>query len=407
MTLDRSTLVTIHRCWRHPSWCFGTLLLFAAGCVGDDGAQQDTGSGSASGTTAASNTTDPEDTTGGNDQGGDSDTSGNEITGTTADGDDDADSGSSTGPAGPADDCVALVEAATAFVGALDATQQGEALFGFDDAERTRFEFLPPNSAARAGLTMRDIDAAQAGLLADMLMAALSANGYAKEEDIRQLESVLAMAESGQPVTDNRDPNNYFISIFGTPNVDAGTPWAWRFEGHHMSLHGSMLDCEQFASTPAFWGASPQLDPLQAELDAEQALWDALDGDQQGQASVAVSANAVDDKIGTIDPLATEGIPGGSLTAAQVDLLRALVLAYAEAAMESAAQARMDRIDADGFADVYYARDPGSGNFRVLGPSFLIELVYAGGDHVHAVWRDYTGDYGEDLIAAHVHHHPH
>jgi hypothetical protein len=39
----------------------------------------------------------------------------------------------------------------------------------------------------------------------------------------------------------------------------------------------------------------------------------------------------------------------------------------------------------------------------VQGPSFLIEYDASPGDgnHIHTVWRDFTGDFGRDLLREH------
>ena len=41
--------------------------------------------------------------------------------------------------------------------------------------------------------------------------------------------------------------------------------------------------------------------------------------------------------------------------------------------------------------------------YRVQGPTFLIEYdnTQNNNNHVHAVWRDYNGDFGRDILAAH------
>ena len=41
--------------------------------------------------------------------------------------------------------------------------------------------------------------------------------------------------------------------------------------------------------------------------------------------------------------------------------------------------------------------------YTVTGPSGLIEYdnTQAGANHIHAVWREWTGDWGDDLLAAH------
>jgi hypothetical protein len=312
-----------------------------------------------------------------------------------------------TGPIGPPQECIDTVDAANAFLAALDAGQTEAAAFDWADEERRRYEYLPPNSAARNGLTLRNVDDAQTMLFETFLQAAMSQPGFMKVSEIRALESVLAMQEEGVPVSDNRDPANYFISFFGTPNVDGGEPWGWRFEGHHMSIHSTMLDCTTFSATPAFWGASPTLDPIQDEVDLSTQLWAALDPTQQGEAAVSIAANAVDVKVGNVEPFMAEGLRAGDMTDDQVNLLRDLVGEFAANMNAPIETNRLDAIEAAGFDEVRFAYDSGSGNWRVLGPTFLIEFIYSGATHVHAVWRDYDGDYGDDLIAKHLHEHAH
>ena len=47
--------------------------------------------------------------------------------------------------------------------------------------------------------------------------------------------------------------------------------------------------------------------------------------------------------------------------------------------------------------------------YRVQGPTFLIEYdcTQDGGNHIHAVWRDFEGDFGVDLLAEHHRNSPH
>ena len=93
------------------------------------------------------------------------------------------------------------------------------------------------------------------------------------------------------------------------------------------------------------------------------------------------------------------------MTPQQVDDLRALIRAYLDTMSAPIAADRHAAIEAAGFDAirfVYADRD-----FRVIGPTFVIELVYAGDTHIHSVWRDYDGDYGDDLIARHMAADPH
>jgi hypothetical protein len=42
--------------------------------------------------------------------------------------------------------------------------------------------------------------------------------------------------------------------------------------------------------------------------------------------------------------------------------------------------------------------------YRIQGPTFLIEYdnTQNDGNHVHSVWRDFSGDFGRDLLREHV-----
>jgi hypothetical protein len=41
--------------------------------------------------------------------------------------------------------------------------------------------------------------------------------------------------------------------------------------------------------------------------------------------------------------------------------------------------------------------------YAIVGPTFLIEYdnTQNEANHIHSVWRDFTNDWGEDLLAAH------
>ncbi len=49
-------------------------------------------------------------------------------------------------------------------------------------------------------------------------------------------------------------------------------------------------------------------------------------------------------------------------------------------------------------------KGPGIGHYyRIQGPSFLIEYdnTQTKANHQHIVWRDFTGDFGVDVLAEH------
>src|SRR5207245_8988144 len=76
-----------------------------------------------------------------------------------------------------------------------------------------------------------------------------------------------------------RDPEKYYVSIFGTP--DAAAPWGWRLEGHHLSLNFTLAPGRAVSVTPVFFGANRAAVPSEPQrgrrpLRDEQALAFAL-----------------------------------------------------------------------------------------------------------------------------------
>jgi hypothetical protein len=66
------------------------------------------------------------------------------------------------------------------------------------------------------------------------------------------------------------------------------------------------------------------------------------------------------------------------------------------------------KIEADGLSTVTFAWAgpvaPGKGHYyAILGPAFMIEYdnTQNGANHIHSVLREFDGDWGEDLLAAH------
>ncbi len=76
--------------------------------------------------------------------------------------------------------------------------------------------------------------------------------------------------------------------------------------------------------------------------------------------------------------------------------------------VDEVAAERMRRIDAAGFDKMTFAwagaDAPHQGHYyRVQGPTFVIEFdnTQNNANHIHSVWRDFNGDFGEDLLREH------
>ncbi|PYQ69770.1 MAG: hypothetical protein DMG04_27050 [Acidobacteria bacterium] len=320
----------------------------------------------------------------------------------------------------------AMASAATKFLDSLTPDQRQEATFAFNADERLRWHFIPTEMYPRKGLLVKQMTEPQRRLAHDLLKAGLSQRGYMTASQIMDLETVLDGIEAaqrtretsprGQPLV--RDPEKYFFSIFGTPSTH--DTWGWRVEGHHVSLHFNVVNGSLVAAAPTFFGSNPAevregpkkgLRILGAEEDGARALVESLDASQREKAifkkeapgDIITMANV------KIDPLAPEGIPMSALNANQRALLTKLIDVYTGYMAADIAADRVARLKKAGEDKIVFAwagpMERGKKHYyRVQGPTFLIEYDNTQNDanHIHSVWRDFSGDFGQDLLRDHV-----
>jgi hypothetical protein len=310
-----------------------------------------------------------------------------------------------------------IAQAASAFLASLDEDARAKARFAFDSEERFNWHFVP---RPRAGLPLKAMSAPQRSAAMALLRAGLSEKGYTKAETIRELEVVLAETEQ-DPV--RRDPDLYYVSIFGEPVAD-GT-WGWRFEGHHISLNWTFVRGRSIAPTPQFFGSNPDAvrsgprkdkRVLAAEQDLARALLESLSEAQRAQARVSATAppdifSGHQRRAATLEE---QGIAFSELTTEQRGLLLAIIDEYAGAQPLAVAEARLVRLREAGLNRIRFAWMGGllrgePHYYRLQGPTFLIEYDNTQNDanHVHAVWRDFDGDFGVDLLEEHYRHSAH
>ena len=313
----------------------------------------------------------------------------------------------------------AMAEAVSEFLSALPDELRQRAKFPLASDEHLRWHFVPEEIFPRNGVPLREMDPEQQQLARTLLQTGLSQRGYMTASAIMELERVLIAIETNARFA--RDNENYRVTVFGEPENE-GT-WAWRFEGHHISLHFQIVAGEVTVSTPSFFGSNPAhvTDGAQTpeqenqrvlgdREDAGRALVTSLDDEQL---EIAVLSGDAPRDIVTganfpVDPLQPAGIGAGQLSNSQQLLLRHLITVYSAAMTDEIARKRWQKIEEDGFTTVSFAwagsLEVGEPHYyRVQGPSFLIEYdnVQNGANHVHSVWRDFDGDFGEDLLRQH------
>jgi hypothetical protein len=304
-----------------------------------------------------------------------------------------------------------MAESANRLLASLTPEQRAKATFSFEEEERQNWHFIP---IERKGLALREMTPAQKHLATALLAAGLSQQGFLKAETVMSLEDVLRAIEHG--TGPERDPEKYFVSIFGTPS--AGGTWGYRVEGHHLSQNYTVVN-GQVAGAPSFLGANPAevregprkgLRTLGAEEDLGRAVIQSLDA---GQRKVAiVDAQAYKDIL-TFDTrqAALKGQPSGlqasKMNDKQFDLLMTLLEEYARNMPDQIAEGREAQIKKAG-REIYFAWAGGTEKdephyYRVQTTSFLIEYddTQNNANHIHSVWRDFNGDFGVDLLKLH------
>jgi hypothetical protein len=310
----------------------------------------------------------------------------------------------------------AVRAAAGKWLASLSAEQKAKASFTLDDKERVGWAYVPQD---RRGLPLADMSDAQRALAMDLVRSALSPQGFAKVEGVIKLESVLRELESrpGARAT-ARDATRYFVSIFGDPS--SNKPWAWRFEGHHLSLNFSSIDGELDSVTPNFYGSNPArvaggandgLRVLGPEEDLGRALFASFDDKQRAVA--LLSGEPPKDVI--LGPgrdsgfEKTEGLAVAQMTAPQAHALDELLAQFVGNLRAPTAAEQMKRIRDAGVEKIHFAwigsAKPGEAHYyRIQGPHFAIEYENAqpGVNHVHVVWRDLERDFGADLLREHL-----
>ncbi len=320
-------------------------------------------------------------------------------------------------PAEPGD---RMAAAAQAYVATLGSAERDRGTWELGAEQRFDWHFIPRE---RYGVRLRDMNPDQRIAAHGLLQSVLSSQGYLKATGVMQLEGILGVIEGR---TDRRDPQDYYFNIFGAPSADG--PWAWRFEGHHISMNVAAAGDAPPSMTPAFLGSNPAVvreGPnagrrlLGAEEDLARELL-ALFTDAQLRTAIIeteaprdiITGNA---RMVELDDF--EGLPASEMTNAQSHALMHLIEEYLNNADAVIANAEMERIHEAGLENLHFAwagsTERGEGHYyRIHGPTVLIEYdnVQGGANHVHSVWRDPQNDFGDDLLRRHYeeadHDHP-
>ncbi len=304
-----------------------------------------------------------------------------------------------------------MAAAADVFIETLSTDQRDQGTWELDAEQRLDWHFIP---RARYGVLLKDMNTEQRTAAHGLLQSVLSSQGYLKATGVMQLEGILGLIE-GRP--DRRDPQDYYFNIFGDPSEDGA--WAWRFEGHHISMNVTAAGGELPSVTPTFLGANPHVvgeGPnagrrlLGAEEDLARELLALLSAAQLRTAIIETEAprDIITGNARTVEFDTYQGLPASEMNGAQSGALMLLIWEYLNNAGAEVARAKMEQIHDAGLDNLHFAwagsTERGEGHYyRIHGPTVLIEYdnTQGGANHVHSVLRDPQNDFGDDLLRRH------
>ena len=327
-----------------------------------------------------------------------------------------------------------MAEAAQALLDKLSVDQRRAAQWAFPSDEERRLWFYTPTD--HGGLTVGEMSPVQQQLTMRLLATGLSRAGFVTASTIMGLENVLDELEEWRTsygFDRGRDPTRYYLRVFGTPGADI---WSWRFGGHHISIHHTVVAGEVRAFTPCFFGADPASSPLLGPhllrplAGSEDLAFELLRSLSEEQRSVAVLSpvppldlvganrtvlsegdepkrltkiwrneftgelqdmleryqDAEEAKVGLtqthVDALrfttAPKGLAAAAMSASQHELLRALLNTYVRRLPDHIADAEMAKITGTSFPNLHLAwagsKEPGRPHYyRIQGHRLLVE----------------------------------
>ncbi|MEM8811158.1 MAG: DUF3500 domain-containing protein [Pseudomonadota bacterium] len=286
--------------------------------------------------------------------------------------------------------------------------------------ERTRFELGSSTwhnwnyfggRLIKPGLPMKDMSDEQQIAALDLLSSVFSPTGMEKADRVMHLQDVLAAR--GDP---RRSSENFSFAVFGVPGPT--TPWAFRFEGHHLTMTATFRGDDLIAVTPSSFSCNPNevtsgdhrgmialtdeemlARTLQADL--KSAARHHAQIDERAYRNIMTSAGREQSLI------TPEGLPASDLTSGQTDLLFALIETYAvdhlafDIADNQRARIRTGDSNAIRFA---WAGGNEKGTpfyYRLTGETFLIELatVDRQAQHLHTIYHDLERNLGGHVLA--------
>ena len=258
----------------------------------------------------------------------------------------------------------------------------------FDHASRTEWRRTP---GQRPGKRIADLTAPESAALNDLLRTGLSARGYQRAIAVMKQDDALKRLRPHEPLGNGE----YVVAIYGTP--DGSGPWAWRLEGHHLSIR-TTYGPGRTSVTPFSIGFEPSDAVVLGvrPLEQREATILAMIGSLSGE----VRSEATRDVQGPLEVLIGERSPqfapvaGGTLLSRLTQEQRTLAWAVIEdyigdapVHIRDAVLARCKHADGEMRLGFNGTAQPNERlYFRLAGPTDVFEYQNVG-RHIHSVWR--------------------
>ena len=304
-----------------------------------------------------------------------------------------------------------MIMAASEFLDLLEAPQRERAQLPFTTEARLDWDYRP---RLRPGLPLRAMREPQQAAAWRLIDLALSIHGSAKTRGVLALEAILQERTADKAY---RDPLNYALAVFGAPGAN---PWAWRFEGHHVSLSLTLVSGLGIAVTPHFFGANPFSGRvvndghggLECVLERESALAFQIVEDLRPTelAQALIASEAPPDFLTGPGRERSLREPAGlrvaTMAPAQRELIERLIDTFIghlapEVTTPIAGRLRQSGLDSLRFAWAGATTPDRLHYWRLHGPTLLLEYDRTEPDHAHSVWHDPSDHFGEDLLRRH------
>lgn len=302
------------------------------------------------------------------------------------------------------------VKAANAILASFSPAQKNIANLPFADSSRVKWSNLPMEQAVRHGIQMKDLSDSQRVAIHTLLRTVLSSQGYQKMMFIIQYDEATheRLAQAQSPIAHRYGNQNYWFTIFGTPDVNK--IWAWKFEGHHISLNFTYSP-KGVTCTPMFVGVNPALTTAGAyagyhvmfeENDLGNQLFNSFNEKLKQKAIVGTHPTDADVMTQTgKEPHMKDkkGVSYSEMNTQQKVLVENIIKAWIENLTSTLAQEKINRVLSRKNELLFVWR--GTKNVQALHyyavktPNFIIEFTNRDGGihHYHTLWRDLTEDF--------------